>query len=142
MKSKELIKYIFLLIVSILLLIIGLFIIKGYYQPMLIGGSLGMGIPTSIHLIQYLYLHQPSNKKALEKKLLEEKIEKTDERIIMLKYKASSYTVQFMAIILLMSSFLSALFHLHWTYTALLFLLLIIGSIIWFSSYKVVKSRY
>lgn len=142
MKNKELIKYVFLLIVSIFLLIMGLFIVKGYYQPMIIGGSLGMGIPTSIHLIQYLYLHQPSNKQALEKKMLEEKIEKTDERIIMLKYKASSYTMQLMSVILLMSSFLSALFHAHWTYTAILFLLLIVAITIWFISYKVVKNRF
>lgn len=134
--------YFYLLIISILLTIGSIFFIKGYYQSMVTGAAFGMGVPSLIKIIQYFYYSLPNKQEQLHQKIIRETIEQTDERLLMLRQKSASYTIQIMIAILLGCSFVTALLQFHYSYTLILFLSLIFLIIIWVISYKVLDKKY
>lgn len=60
----------------------------------------------------------------------------------MLKQKVASSTMQVMIVLLLVTSFVSALLQVHYAFTLVIFLLLILLVITWFVSYKVLDKKY
>lgn len=74
--STKITTWIYLLITSIVLVFIGLFIVNGYYQPMVLGAAFGMGLPTIIRIVQHIYYHQPNKEKQLHQKIVAKTIEK------------------------------------------------------------------
>lgn len=113
----------FLLVEGVIFIVASTFVKESYYACILgaLGGAwVGSGL---LWLRKYFYYKKPEHQAEYEEKETAARIERTDERKVLLRQMAGHKAYQVMFFVLIGVSFLSVLLRVEWRVTAVLCLL-------------------